>query len=248
MSLSQATSPEEVKRELKQQVFLAIQGKYDTRQTSQLIEDINKITDDIMGGEKGIPPSYGAKQTIEGWQGMLNGLMDSDILEIAKTMDVDQSRHIKELISDGALKVVSRQSGSEELDKAVEISKAIMDQPYNDAKVDAKPVIAGESKPFLLVDDQMKSYLQDVVVDKNGMPERNVVKMEMTYEGLGVSACQPVNYYRHSITVISGGWSFKRWFYCDEQNISSWSETRLLGMLDYVNKFFADNMEDSMNT
>lgn len=196
MSLSQATSPEEAKRELKQQVFLAIQGKYDTRQTSQLIEDIDTITSAIAGS-LGVPQSSLGK--------------------------------------------------SDKPTSAAEISKAIMDQPYNDAKVDAKPVIAGEYKPFLLVDDQMRSQLKNVVVDKNGMPERNVVKMEVTYEGLGVSACQSVDYYRHSITVISGGWSFKRWFYCDEQNISSWSETRLLGMLDYVNKFFADNMGDSMN-
>lgn len=196
MSLSQATSPEEAKRELKQQVFLAIQGKYDTRQTSQLIEDIDTITNAIAGS-LGVPQSSLGK--------------------------------------------------SDKPTSAAEISKAIMDQPYNDAKVDAKPVIAGESKPFLLVDDQMKLYLQDVVVDKNGMPERNVVKMEMTYEGLGVSACQPVNYYRHSITVISGGWSFKRWFYCDEKDISNWTEHKMLSTLDRINKFFFDNMEDPMN-
>lgn len=47
MSLSQATSPEEAKRELKQQVFLAIQGKYDHKQTTLLIKDIDTITNAI---------------------------------------------------------------------------------------------------------------------------------------------------------------------------------------------------------
>ena len=56
MNLSQATSPEETKRELKQQVFLAIQGKYDTRQTSQLVEDIDTITNALIASV-GVPKS-----------------------------------------------------------------------------------------------------------------------------------------------------------------------------------------------
>ena len=176
MSLSQATSPEEAKRELRQQVFLAIQGKYETRQTSQLIEDMNTITSAITGS-LGVPQSSLGKS----------------------------------------------------------------DKPTSAAEI----VKAGESKPFLLVDSELKSQLDNIVVDKNGMPTHNtLVKKKPYLDFHGATKYMPITYYRHHITVITGGWSFKRWFYCDEQNLSGWSETRLLGMLDYVNKFFADYKED----
>ena len=231
MSLSQATSPEEAKRELKQQVFLAIQGKYDTRQTSQLIEDIDTLTNAIENNKSLIAKSMGVPKNLTG----------SDTLEIASFMNVGQSKAIRDLIADGALKVLSRQSGSEELDKAAAVSQAIMDQSYN--------IKAGESKLFLLVDSELKSQLDNIVVDKNGMPTHNtLVKKKPYLDFHGATKYTPITYYRHHITVITGGWSFKRWFYCDEQNISNWSETRLLGMLDYVNKFFADYKEDPMNT
>lgn len=64
MSLSQASSPEEIKRELKQQVFLAIQGKYDTRQTSQLIEDMDSIAGAIADS---------ATDEAKSWQDTLSG-------------------------------------------------------------------------------------------------------------------------------------------------------------------------------
>lgn len=49
MSLSQASSPEEVKRDIKLQVFLAMNNKFSHSQTDKLIEDVNKVTNDIMG-------------------------------------------------------------------------------------------------------------------------------------------------------------------------------------------------------
>lgn len=49
MSLSQASSPEEIKRHIKLQVFLAMNNKYSSGQTDRLIEDMGKVTDDIMG-------------------------------------------------------------------------------------------------------------------------------------------------------------------------------------------------------
>ena len=49
MSLSQASSPEEIKRDIKLQVFLAMNNKFSSAQTDRLIEDMGKVTDDIMG-------------------------------------------------------------------------------------------------------------------------------------------------------------------------------------------------------
>lgn len=43
MSLSQASSPEETKRDIKLQVFLAMNNKYSSGQTDRLIEDIEKV-------------------------------------------------------------------------------------------------------------------------------------------------------------------------------------------------------------
>lgn len=194
MSLSQATSPEEAKRELRQQVFLAIQGKYDPRQTSQLIEDIDTITNAITGS-LGVPKS---------------SLGNSD--KPTSFVDMDAPEKLIQSVRDKAM------PGRTE-------------------------VKAGESKPFLLVDSELKSQLYTFVVDKNGMPTINDLTPMRHHKVLGMIAGDKT-YYRHHITVITGGWSFKRWFYCDEQNLSDWSETRLLGMLDYVNKFFADYKED----
>lgn len=49
MSLSQASTKAEVKRDIKLQVFLAMNNKYSSGQTDRLIEDMGKVTDDIMG-------------------------------------------------------------------------------------------------------------------------------------------------------------------------------------------------------
>lgn len=49
MSLSQASTKAEVQRDVKLQVFLAMNNKYSSGQTDRLIEDVSKVTDDIMG-------------------------------------------------------------------------------------------------------------------------------------------------------------------------------------------------------
>lgn len=105
MSLSQASSPEEIKRELKQQVFLAIQGKYDTRQTSQLIEDMNSIAGAIADS---------ATDEAKSWQDTLSGCeldTTSHIMECPTSISRQDASTINKLIDKGALKVIAGSLG-----------------------------------------------------------------------------------------------------------------------------------------
>lgn len=105
MSLSQASSPEEIKRELKQQVFLAIQCKYDTRQTSQLIEDMNSIAGAIADS---------ATDEAKSWQDTLSGCeldTTSHIMECPTSISRQDASTINKLIDKGALKVIAGSLG-----------------------------------------------------------------------------------------------------------------------------------------
>ena len=195
MSLSQATSPEEAKRELKQQVFLAIQGKYDTRQTSQLIEDIDTITSAIAGS-LGVPQSSLGK--------------------------------------------------SDKPTSAAEISKAIMDQSYNGKAADFIVPKAAILKEHIFIGGRHDGVTRSLSVNTSFKPHKESIGLTIGSDNARQEGVTTV-YYRHHLTVVTGGWSVTRWFYCDEKNIDYWTEQKLLSTLDRINKFFADNMGDSMN-
>lgn len=202
MSLSQASSPEEAKRELKQQVFLAIQGKYDTRQTSQLIEDIDTITSAIAGS-LGVPQSSLGK--------------------------------------------------SDKPTSAAEISKAIMDQSYNGKAADFIVPKAAILKEHIFIGGRHDGVTRSLSVNTSFKPHKESIGLIIPSGNIpngSNSRAEGITtvYHRQFLTVVTGGWSVTRWFYCDEKDISDWTEQKLLSTLDRINKFFVDNMEDSMNT
>lgn len=187
MSLSQASSPEEIKRDIKLQVFLAMNNKYSSGQTDRLIEDMEKVAKAITN---------------------------------TKTITAD-------VVAD--------------------FVKAAQDKPMPERN---KP--AENKKPCLFIGGQHDGEVRRVAVNSEFRPvdEKIILLIPGTNLPHAMRAEQcgtATSYYRHRLTVSTGRWSVARFFYCDEQDISHWTEKKLLSTLDRINKFFVDNMEDPMN-
>lgn len=178
MSLSQAGSPEEVKRDIKLQVFLAMNNKFSHSQTDKLIEDVNKVTNDIMGN-----PS--SDDYVQGKDGYCR---------------------------------------RESTDK-----------------------ITLGTKPHIFIGGRHDGDTRQLAINSEFKPLQQELSLTIASD-CGQHIVSRTSYYRHHLTVVTGGWSVARWFYCDEKDISGWTEQKLLSTLDRINKFFVGNMEDSMNT
>lgn len=188
MSLSQASSPEETKRDIKLQVFLAMNNKYSSGQTDRLIEDMGKVTDDIMG-------------------------------KSSSTVDMSLPQEFVESVRNKPM--AGRCAG---VDKDTQ-----------------------NTKPHILIGGRHDGVTTSLSVDTSFKPHKESLGLTIGGDNARQEGTTTV-YYRHHLTVVTGGWSVTRWFYCNEKDISSWTEQRLLSTLDRINKFFVDNMEDQMNT
>lgn len=204
MSLSQASTKAEVKRDIKLQVFLAMNNKYSSGQTDRLIEDVSKVTNDIMSG------------------------LSSDDYVLGK---------------DG---YYLRQP---EVDMSApqEFIKSVQDKPM--PKRD-KP--ASNDKPFLFIGGRHDGEVRRVAVNSEFRPvdEKIILLIPGTNlpHAMRAEQCATATaYFRHHLTVATGGWRVTRWFYCDENDISHWTVQKLLSTLDRINKFFVDNKEDLVN-
>ena len=186
MSLSQATSPEEAKRELKQQVFLAIQGKYDTRQTSQLIEDIDTITNAIMG-------STSSDNYVQGEDGY----------------------YLRESVVD--------------MDAPEKLIQSVGSMPMRGAGLSIN------AKEHIFIGGRHDGDTRQLAVNNEFKPLQQELSLTISSD-CGHHVMSRTSYYRHHLTVVTGGWSVTRWFYCDEKNIGHWTEQKLLSTLDRINK------------
>lgn len=292
MSLSQATSPEEAKRELKQQVFHSIQGKYDHKQTTLLIKDMDTITNAIMGNTS-------SDKYVQGEDGyyLLESVVDIDapdkliaaarsgpgknatkifmfqrtgersphsvevdgngrpIPDSVQVQGVTYYRHVIGLNSDSyncdywfysISRTISNWSNKLKFDTWQECRDFDIDHSKDDyaPTQNVKPHIFiggrhdGDTRQ-LTVNNEFKPHKESIglIIPSGNIPNGSNARAE------GMTTV----YYRHHLTVVTGGWSVTRWFYCDEKNIDYWTEQKLLSTLDRINKFFADNTEDSMN-
>lgn len=192
MSLSQATSPEEVKRDIKLQVFLAMNNKFSHSQTDKLIEDVNKVTNDITG-------SFGVPQSSLG--------------------------------------------KSDKPTSAAEISKAIMDQPYNAILTNDKsealerPATETRNVDFLFLgsndEDHIDGTIESVPVCSNGTPINSRVKKPIpTERGMGMA-----DYYLREISIDAKARHAKVYFYATNAYIDNWSEQKLLDTIKRISLF-----------
>lgn len=206
MSLSQASSPEEIKRDIKLQVFLAMNNKYSSGQTDRLIEDVSKVTNNIMSG------------------------LSSDDCVLGK----DGYYLPQQVVGTSAPQ---------------EFIESVRNKPM--PKRD-KP--ASNDKPFLFIGGRHDGAVRYLSVDGNYKPNKDNVALTLDNVGLTTletndrqAGAMTTVYFRHHLTVTTGRWRVTRWFYCGENDISHWTEQKLLSTLDRINKFFVDNMEDPMN-
>lgn len=287
MSLSQATSPEEAKRELKQQVFLAIQGKYDTRQTTLLIKDMDTITNAIMGntssdkyvqGEDGYylresvvdiaapdkliaaARSGPGKNATKIFMFQRTGERLPHSVEVdgngrpipdsVQVQGVTYYRHVIGLNSDSyncdywfysISRTISNWSNKLKFDTWQECRDFDIDH----SKDDYAPT--QNVKPHIFIGGRHDGDTRQLAINSEFKPLQQELSLTISSD-CGQHIVSRTSYYRHHLTVVTGGWSVTRWFYCDEKNIDCWTEQKLLSTLDRINKFFADNTEDSMNT
>lgn len=206
MSLSQASTKAEVKRDIKLQVFLAMNNKYTSGQTDKLIKDVGKVTDDIMSG------------------------LSSDDYVMG-----EDGYYFRQPVVD--------------MSAPQEFVESVRNKPM--AKRD-KP--ASNDKPFLFIGGRHDGEVRYISVVGNHKPNKDNVALTLDNVGLTTLEANDQRagaittvYYRQFLTVVTSGWVVTRWFYCDEKDISSWTEQKTLNTLDRINKFFVDNMEDAMN-
>lgn len=177
MSLSQASSPEEIKRDIKLQVFLAMNNKYSSGQTDRLIEDVEKVSQSIVG-------SMGAP---------------------------------------------------------AEFIKSVQDKP-----MPKRDKTASNYKRHLFIGGRHDGDMRLLTVNSGFAPHKESIGLTIGSDNARQEGETTV-YYRHFLTVVTADWVVTRWFYCDEKDISNWTEHKMLSTLDRINKFFFDNMEDPMN-
>ena len=132
-------------------------------------------------------------------------------------------------------------------DVVADFVKAVQDKPMPERD---KP--ASNDKPFLFIGGRHDGEVRRVAVNSEFRPvdEKIILLIPGTILPHAMRAEQCVtatSYFRHHLTVSTGRWSVARFFYCDEQDISHWTEKKLLSTLDRINKFFVDNMDDPMN-
>lgn len=187
MSLSQASSPEETKRDIKLQVFLAMNNKYSSGQTDRLIEDMGKVTDDIMG-------------------------------KSSSTVDMSLPQEFVESVRNKPM--AGRCAG--------------VDKDHQN------------TKRHLFIGGRHDGDIRLLTVNSNFAPHKESIGLPIGGGNARKESATTV-YYRHFLTVVAGDWVVTRWFYCDEKDISNWTERKMLSTLDRINKFFVNNMEDPMN-
>lgn len=134
-------------------------------------------------------------------------------------------------------------------DVVADFVKAVQDKPM--PKRD-KP--ASNDKPFLFIGGRHDGAVRYLSVDGNYKPNKDNVALTLDNVGLTTletndrqAGAMTTVYFRHHLTVTTGRWRVTRWFYCGENDISHWTEQKLLSTLDRINKFFVDNQEDPMN-
>jgi len=207
MSLNQCTSAVELRREIRLQTFLAIQGKYAPGKTTELTNDVNTIVDAILSED-----SEAAN--------LKKHLADIDAI----TKKIHDSMGVSSSLLGG---------GADSRAKRMEISKDIMNQPYNSVSYSC------QYKDHAIIGGTHDGAMRSLTIDDNGRPHQETIGLEIP-KVLGEYYLAPTIYYRHYIMISGGVHGIARWFYCDEPDISEWSETELLAVLDRINNLFVD--------
>lgn len=285
MSLSQASSHEEVKRELKLQTFLAIQGKYPLSKTDDLIKDMDIIANAIADNgeakadeyEKGAAISKAImaqpynSEACAGKNATKVFMFQRTGERLPHSVEIDgNGRPIPDSVQVQGITyyrhVLGIKADSSYCDYwFYSIAKSI-DSWTNDAKFDTwqecrdfdikhskDDYVPATTKPHIFIGGRHDSDTRQLTVDSEFKPHKESIGLIIPSGNIpngrsAITEGTTTVYYRHHLTVVTGGWSVTRWFYCDEKNIDSWTEQKLLSTLDRINKFFVDNMEDPMNT
>lgn len=213
MSLSQASTKAEVQRDVKLQVFLAMNNKYSSGQTDRLIEDMEKVAKAITN-TKTITTDVVAD--------FVKAVQDKPMPKRDKPASNDKPYNSNEgdccgdVNSRGSIPITKRETLQEAADRTAS-KTSNMDFLF-----------LGSSD-----EEHIDGTVESVPVCSNGIPINSHVRRPMpTERGMGMA-----DYYLREISIDAKARPVKVYFYATNNYLDNWSEQKLLDTIKRISLF-----------